>query len=65
LSNTYRYAFDIVDRRDELETAYDQMITRCYNRKKDGIHHGDSGSDLNNRLMQRLAELEAMAVEEA
>jgi hypothetical protein len=26
----------IVNRRNDLETAYDQMITRCYNRKKDG-----------------------------
>jgi hypothetical protein len=26
----------IVDRYDDLETAYDQIITRCYNRKKDG-----------------------------
>lgn len=26
----------IINRRNDLETAYDQMITRCYNRKKDG-----------------------------
>jgi hypothetical protein len=26
----------IVDRCDDLETAYGQVLTRCYNRKKDG-----------------------------
>jgi len=26
----------IVDRCDDLETAYEQIIARCYNRKKDG-----------------------------
>jgi hypothetical protein len=26
----------IVDRCDDLETTYDQMLTRCYNRKKNG-----------------------------
>jgi hypothetical protein len=26
----------IVDRCDELETAYEEIIARCYNRKKDG-----------------------------
>ena len=26
----------IVDRYEDLEAAYDQIITRCYNRKKDG-----------------------------
>ena len=26
----------IVDRCDDLETAYDQIVARCYNRKKDG-----------------------------
>ena len=30
------YSGHIVDRYDDLETAYEQIITRCYNLKKDG-----------------------------
>jgi hypothetical protein len=30
------YSGHIVDRCDDLETAYEQIIARCYNRKKDG-----------------------------
>ncbi len=30
------YGGHIVDRYDDLEAAYDRIITRCYNRKKDG-----------------------------